>query len=162
MKEKSYFSIAKLYETERERERERHGAPRSNALTSGSPAASPKSGPDHSRRSRNNIVNVIHPVGCLRVPPGVRVPQVGDDWSRPLARARITLLLYQSHRVLQKPKWPCWALRPSKEGVASECRFPHRWPSSRWRDLITATTQYPFTTLYGVTIQKTITLETCC
>jgi hypothetical protein len=42
MKERKYFSKAKLYE------RERNGSPKLNVLTSGSPVANPKSGPDYS------------------------------------------------------------------------------------------------------------------
>jgi hypothetical protein len=40
--------IVSNFMKERERERERNGAPKSNVLTSGSPMANPKSGPDYS------------------------------------------------------------------------------------------------------------------
>jgi hypothetical protein len=58
------------------RKRERNVVPKSNALTSGSPVADPKSGPDYSLLSQNNIFfsNFTYSVRCFSY-SGVRVPQ---------------------------------------------------------------------------------------
>jgi hypothetical protein len=71
--------IAQRRERERGRERE-NGAPKSNVLASVSPVANPKSGPDYLVLIIKQYIYLFfkftYPLRCLRVPPGVRVPQV--------------------------------------------------------------------------------------
>jgi hypothetical protein len=62
----------------KERER-KNGAPKSHVLTSGSLVANPKSSPDYSVFIIKLYIYFFYftyPLRCLRVPLGVRVPQV--------------------------------------------------------------------------------------
>jgi hypothetical protein len=59
---------------------EKNGDPKSNVLTSGSPVSNPKFALIKQCLSEIKIYffNFTYPVRCFRVPPGVRVQQVGD------------------------------------------------------------------------------------
>jgi hypothetical protein len=85
---------------------------------SGSLVANPKSGPDLFSVYHEIIYiffNFTYPLRCLRVPPGVRVPQVEYHWCIG-PRRRISTLSVKRHRLTGVASFDC----RTYNGAASE------------------------------------------